>query len=106
MSKSNIKELSRELGKKTNLKLAFIADIDAEIQDFLDANNTADIFELYKEFSTPSDISGQFIGKAYLSELKKKAHKYFYSSYWGICFGSYHGVLYYKCSRQSPKKLV
>ena len=78
VKKQYIKELSRELGKKTDIKRAFIADIDAEIQDFLDANNDADILELYKEFGTPSDIAGQFIGKADLSKLKKKARKYLF----------------------------
>ena len=78
VKKQYIKELSRELGKKTDIKRAFIADIDAEIQDFLDANNDADILELYKEFGTPSDIAGQFIGKADLFKLKKKARKYLF----------------------------
>lgn len=75
LEKQYIKKLKRELGGTTEVKRSFLAEISADIHDYLSQHETATLGELYAEFGSPADVAASFVDKKELSELKGRAKK-------------------------------
>ena len=71
-----IKSLRRNLGKLTNVKKAYIADIQYDIHSYINEHPDANIDSLYEFFGDPEALSIEFLSKNDLSNIKKKAKKY------------------------------
>lgn len=71
-----IKSLRLNLGKMTDIKKAFIADIKEDIHRYMNVHPDASIDSLYEFFGDPEAISMEFLSRNDFSDLKKKAKKY------------------------------
>ena len=71
-----IKSLRRNLGKMTDIKKAFIADIKEDIHRYMNEQPDADMDSLCEFFGDREDISMEFLSRDDFSNLKKKARKY------------------------------
>lgn len=77
MEKQYLKELKLEMGKMTDVKRAYMAEITINLREHIDNSGCNNIEDLYNEFGEPSTVAQQFIDINDLSELKKKARKYY-----------------------------
>lgn len=75
LEKQYIKKLKRELGGMTEVKRSFLAEISADIHDYLSQHDTSTFDELCAEFGTPADVAESFVDKKELSALKGRAKK-------------------------------
>ena len=71
-----IKSLRRNLGKMTDIKKAFIADIKEDIHRYMNEQPDADMDSLCEFFGDPEALSMEFLSRDDFSSLKKKATKY------------------------------
>lgn len=71
-----IKSLRRNLGKMTDIKKAFIADIKEDIHRYMNEHPDAGMDSLCEFFGDPEALSMEFLSRDDFSNLKKKARKY------------------------------
>ena len=71
-----IRELRKNLGKKTNLKKAYISDIKEDVHRYMNEHPDADLNSLYEFFGEPEKLATEFLSRNDFSDLKKKAMKY------------------------------
>ena len=71
-----IRELRKNLGKKTNLKKAYIPDIKEDVHRYMNEHPDADLNSLYEFFGEPEKLATEFLSRNDFSDLKKKAMKY------------------------------
>ena len=71
-----IKSLRRNLGKMTDIKKAFIADIKEDIHRYMNEQPDADMDSLCEFFGDPEALSMEFLSRDDFSNLKKEARKY------------------------------
>ena len=71
-----IRELRKNLGKKTSLKKAYISDIKEDVHRYMNEHPDTDINSLYDFFGEPEKLATEFLSRNDFSDLKKKAAKY------------------------------
>ena len=71
-----IRSLRQNLGKMTDVKKAFIADIKEDIHEYINEHPDSSLDSLNEVFGDPEVLSVDFLSRSDYSDLKKKAKKY------------------------------